>query len=221
MTSGVGEFFETARLSMVETQLRDRGIVDERVLAAMTRVPRHEFVPQEFQAQAYEDHPIAIGEGQTISQPYIVAFMLQVLHVMPNDLVLEIGTGSGYLTAILAELCQKIYSIERHPALAKAAEVKLASLGYQNIDLIIGDGSEGLPEHAPFNCILASAAAPQIPKTLVDQLTEGGRMVVPVGPASVQELQLVRKQNGKALVTELDKCRFVPLIGAEGYSSGW
>jgi protein-L-isoaspartate(D-aspartate) O-methyltransferase len=121
----------------------------------------------------------------------------------------------------LAELCQKVYSIERHSALAKAAELKLASLGYQNIDVIIGDGSEGLPEHAPFDCILASAAAPQIPKTLVDQLSEGGRMIIPVGPASVQELQLVRKQNGKTIVTELDKCRFVPLIGAEGYSSGW
>jgi protein-L-isoaspartate(D-aspartate) O-methyltransferase len=213
--------FETERHSMVDAQLRQRGILDEHVLAAMARVPRHEFVSQELRAQAYEDHPILIGEGQTISQPYIVAFMLQVLRITPNDTVLEIGTGSGYLTAILAELCQHVYSLERHPALSKAAEVKLASLGYRNIDVIVGDGSKGLLEHAPFDRIIVSAAAPRIPKILFEQLGEGGRMVIPVGPANVQELQLVREQDGQKIITPLENCRFVPLIGAEGYSSGW
>jgi protein-L-isoaspartate(D-aspartate) O-methyltransferase len=221
VTSSIGESFEAERQSMVASQLRDRDIGDERVLAAMACVPRHEFVPEEFLAQAYEDHPIPIGENQTISQPYIVAFMLQELRVSPNDTVLEIGTGSGYLTAILAELCNKVYSIERHSVLAKAAEAKLASLGYKNIQVIVGDGTESMRECGPFECILVSAAAPRIPNTLVDQLSEGGRMVIPVGPANIQELQLVRKQNGQSTATRLESCRFVPLIGAEGYSSGW
>jgi protein-L-isoaspartate(D-aspartate) O-methyltransferase len=206
---------------MVVRQLRDRDIRDERVLAAMAGVPRHEFVPEEFLTQAYEDHPIPIGESQTISQPYIVAFMVQVLRVSPNDTVLEIGTGSGYLTAILAELCKKVYSIERHSVLAKAAAAKLAGFGYKNIEVAVGDGTEDMRDCGPFDCIVVSAAAPRIPKTLVDQLSEGGRMVIPVGPANVQELQLVRKQNGKSTAMRLENCRFVPLIGAEGYSSGW
>ncbi|HZR56549.1 MAG TPA: protein-L-isoaspartate(D-aspartate) O-methyltransferase [Terriglobales bacterium] len=221
MTPTFADSFETERYSMVDAQLRKRGILDERVLAAMARVPRHEFVSQELRAQAYEDHPILIGEGQTISQPYIVAFMLDALRITPNDTLLEIGTGSGYLTAILAELGRYVYSLERHSVLATAAEAKLGSLGYRNIDVIVGDGSKGLPEHAPFDRIIVSAAAPRIPKVLFEQLEEGGRMVIPVGPAKVQELKLVRKQDGQSIVAGLENCRFVPLIGVEGYSSTW
>jgi protein-L-isoaspartate(D-aspartate) O-methyltransferase len=206
---------------MVNSQLRARGIQDERVLAAMELVPRHEFVPAEFRAQVYEDHPIPIGEGQTVSQPYIVAIMLQALALKPSDTVLEIGTGSGYQTALLAELTHQVYSVERHASLAHMAAATLRRLGYANVDVVLGDGSNGLPAKAPFDAIVVSAAAPQIPSPLFEQLRDGGRMVIPVGPAQAQELQLVRKKAGQLLVTSLEGCRFVPLIGSEGYHSGW
>jgi protein-L-isoaspartate(D-aspartate) O-methyltransferase len=209
------------RRNMVESQLRARGIRDERVLAAMLRVPRHEFVSADYRDQIYEDHPIPIGEGQTLSQPYIVAIMLEVLALDPADGVLEVGTGSGYQTALLSELTRQVYSVERHASLARAAEATLARLGYTNVEVLLGDGSQGLPEHAPFDAIVVSAAAPQIPPPLFEQLREGGRMVIPVGPAHAQELQLVRKQASKPVVTDLEGCRFVPLIGSEGYHSGW
>jgi protein-L-isoaspartate(D-aspartate) O-methyltransferase len=221
MTIDSSEAFAVERRAMVESQLRRRDILDPRVLEVMARVPRHEFVPAELRGQAYEDHPIPIGESQTISQPYIVAFMLQALQIAPTDVVLEIGTGSGYLTAILAELSRWTYSIERHPVLAQAAELKLASLGCSNITAMIGDGSQGVPEYAPFDSIVVSAAAPQIPQPLVEQLREGGRMVIPVGPASAQELLLVRKQDDIPVTMRLEGCRFVPLIGVQGYGSGW
>jgi protein-L-isoaspartate(D-aspartate) O-methyltransferase len=221
MTVHSSEAFAVERRAMVESQLRRRDILDQRVLEVMARVPRHEFVPAELRGQAYEDHPIPIGESQTISQPYIVAFMLQALHLSATDVVLEIGTGSGYLTAILAELSRWTYSIERHLVLAQAAELKLASLGCSNITAMIGDGSQGVPEYAPFDSIVVSAAAPQIPQPLVDQLREGGRMVIPVGPASAQELLLVRKQDDIPVTMRLEGCRFVPLIGVQGYGSGW
>jgi protein-L-isoaspartate(D-aspartate) O-methyltransferase len=213
--------FLTQRRSMVESQLRARGIRDERVLTAMFRVPRHEFVSDEYRDQVYEDHPIPIGEGQTLSQPYIVAIMLQALALDPTNTVLEIGTGSGYQTALLSELTRQVYSVERHASLAGAAEATLARLGYNNVKVLLGDGSHGVPELALFDAIVVSAAAPQIPPPLFDQLRERGRMVIPVGPSHAQELQLVRKQAGQPVVTNLEGCRFVPLIGSEGYRSGW
>lgn len=203
---------------MVATQLRARGIRDERVLAAMAKVPRHRFVPEHFQAQAYEDHPIPIGFGQTISQPFIVALMLEALAVQPGDSVLEVGTGSGYQTALLAELAKRVCSIERHAGLAQPAESVLHTLGYRNVVVVVGDGSQGVAAYAPFDGIIVSAAAPRIPPSLFEQLAEGGRMIIPIGPAHAQELQLVRKQQGKMIVSSLEGCRFVPLIGGEGYN---
>jgi protein-L-isoaspartate(D-aspartate) O-methyltransferase len=213
--------FLAQRRSMVESQLRARGIRDARVLAAMFHVPRHEFVSEEYRDQAYEDHPIPIGEGQTLSQPYIVAIMLEALALEPSDTVLEVGTGSGYQTALLAKLTRQVYSVERHASLARAAQATLGRLGYTNVEVLLGDGSHGLSERAPFDAIVVSAAAPQIPPPLFEQLREGGRMVIPVGPAHAQELQLVRKHEGQPVLTNLEGCRFVPLIGSEGYPSGW
>ena len=213
--------FAGRRLEMVSTQLRDRGIRDERVLEAMARVPRHEFVSTEYRDQSYEDHPIPIAEGQTVSQPYIVALMLGALELEPTDVVLEVGTGSGYQAALLAELAKQVYSVERHPSLARSAEATLNRLGYRNVMVVAGDGSLGLPDHAPFNAIVVGAAAPQIPAPLFEQLAEAGRLVIPVGPAHAQELQLICKQNGSPLVIPLEACRFVPLIGGEGYHSEW
>jgi len=215
------ERFAGQRQMMVDLQLRARGIQDERVLAAMTRVPRHEFVAQEYHEQAYEDHPVPIGEGQTLSQPYIVALMLEVLLLTGPETALEVGTGSGYEAALLAELARMVYTIERHESLARCAEEVLYRLGYSNVNVIVGDGSQGLPEQSPFDAIVVSAAAPKIPQALFEQLREGGRMVVPVGPAYAQELQLVRKQKGHAIVSSLEGCRFVPLIGDQGYPEGW
>jgi len=206
---------------MVDWQLRSRGIQDESVLNAMTRVPRHEFVAPEFRAQAYDDHPLPIGEEQTVSQPYIVAAMLESLELEPSATVLEIGAGSGYQTALLAELAHAVFSVERLAALAESATARLARMGYKNVTVVVGDGSLGLPEHAPYDAIVVSAAAPKIPQPLFDQLQEGGRMIIPVGPAHAQELQLVRKQEGLAVSTSLDACRFVPLIGEQGYKWGW
>jgi len=211
----------TERQLMVNAQLRARGISDERVLEAMARVPRHEFIAEEYREQAYEDHPVPIGEGQTLSQPYIVAIMLEALVLRGSEKVLEVGTGSGYQTALLAELSREVYSIERHPALAHSAETVLRRLGYSHVRVIVGDGSQGLPEKAPFDAIIVSAAAPRIPPALFEQLQEGGRMIVPVGPAHAQELQFVRKQDGRAAVINLEGCRFVPLIGGQGYPEGW
>jgi len=215
------EHFAAERELMVSSQLRVRGISDGRVLEAMARVPRHEFVAEEYRGQAYEDHPVPIGEGQTLSQPYIVAIMLQALALAGSEKVLEVGTGSGYQTALLAELAREVYSVERHADLARSAEAVLRRLAYGNVTVLVGDGSQGLPQHAPFDEIIVSAAAPRIPPALFEQLREGGRMVVPVGPAYAQELQLVRKQNGLSVVTNLEGCRFVPLIGGQGYPDGW
>jgi protein-L-isoaspartate(D-aspartate) O-methyltransferase len=209
--------FANQRTAMVELQLRGRGIRDERVLGAMQRVPRHEFVPPALHADAYADMPLPIGSGQTISQPYIVAAMLEALQVRAENRVLEIGTGSGYMTALLAELVAEVVSIERHAELAERARAILGRLGYLNVQIIVGDGSVGYPPAAPYGAIIASAAAPQIPPALVEQLNEGGRMVIPVGPPHTQQLQLVRKISGEAVVTALDPCRFVPMIGESAY----
>ncbi len=202
---------------MVDTQLRQRGIRDERVLAAMMRIPRHEFVAEPYRAQAYDDNPLPIGERQTISQPYIVALMLEMLHLKEEDIVLEIGTGSGYQTALLAELSRYVYSIERHPTLAAQAQAVLVRLGYKNVSIEIGDGSKGLPAHAPFDGIIVSAAAPELPQALFEQLKEGGRLVIPVGPVEAQFLQLVTKKESQPVLSEQIPCRFVPLIGEQGY----
>ena len=199
---------------MVETQLRARGIRDERLLGAMARVPRHEFVDPRYRDQAYEDHPLPIGAGQTVSQPYIVALMVERLSLQPSSIVMEIGTGSGYLTALLGELAQHVYSIERHAQLARQAEAILAGLGVTNVTVLVGDGSKGLPEHAPYDAIIVSAAASQVPPALFEQLREGGRMIIPVGLPEAQELQLVRKREGNPLITVLEGCRFVPLISS-------
>ncbi len=202
---------------MVDTQLRQRAIRDERVLAAMMRIPRHEFVAEPYRAQAYDDNPLPIGERQTISQPYIVALMLEMLHLKEEDIVLEIGTGSGYQTALLAELSRYVYSIERHPTLAAQAQAVLVRLGYKNVSIEIGDGSKGLPAHAPFDGIIVSAAAPELPQALFEQLKEGGRLVIPVGPVEAQFLQLVTKKESQPVLSEQIPCRFVPLIGEQGY----
>jgi protein-L-isoaspartate(D-aspartate) O-methyltransferase len=215
------ERFAGLRQKMVNAQLRARGIRDERVLVAMGRVPRHLFVAEEDRQCAYEDHPLPIGEGQTVSQPYIVAFMLEALSLDGSEKVLEIGTGSGYQTALLAELVRQVYSMERIESLARAARATLQRLGYKSVRLTVGDGSRGWAEQAPFDAIVVSAAAPQIPQALLEQLREAGRMVIPVGPAEAQELKLVRKREGRTVVTNLEGCRFVPLIGELGYSEGW
>jgi protein-L-isoaspartate(D-aspartate) O-methyltransferase len=197
---------------MVRAQLADRGIRDVRVLDAMRNVPRHEFVAESLRQDAYEDHPLPIGADQTISQPYIVAIMLQHLALQPADRILEVGTGSGYVTALLSTLCAEVYSVERHAELALAAESRLARLGYWNVNVRIGDGSQGWPEYAPYDAILVSAAAWEVPPLLFAQLREGGRMMMPVGPASSQELQLTRKVGGQAETQSLEGCRFVPLV---------
>jgi protein-L-isoaspartate(D-aspartate) O-methyltransferase len=202
---------------MVQDHLLRRGIRDPRVVGAMGRIPRHEFVSDEYRDQAYEDRPLPIGEGQTVSQPYIVAVTLEALSLRGCETVLEVGTGSGYQSAILAELARKVYSIERHESLAHSAEEVLARLNYTNIEIMVGDGSRGWPQRAPFDAIVVSAAAPRIPPAIFMQLREGGRMVIPVGPSEAQDLQLVRKLNGEAVVVSLNGCRFVPLIGEQGY----
>jgi protein-L-isoaspartate(D-aspartate) O-methyltransferase len=202
---------------MIEIQLRQRGITNERVLAVMARVPRHEFVDQRYWAQAYDDNPLPIGESQTISQPYIVALMLELLDPAQDNAILEIGTGSGYQTALLAELALHVYTIERHPLLAFRAQATLERLGYRNITAEIGDGSVGLPAYAPYDSITVAAAAPTLPQKLFAQLKEGGRLVIPIGPADAQDLQLIKKVAGQAVVTRQVGCRFVPLVGEQGY----
>jgi len=211
------EQYARERRRMVETQLRNRGIGDERVLGAIRRIPRHEFVPLDFRSQAYGDHPIPIGENQTISQPFIIALSLQALSLDGSESVLEVGTGSGYQTGLLAALARVVYSMERYATLALGAETILSRLGLSNVRVVVGDGSHGWPEFSPFDAIVVSAAAPSVPQSLLDQLSDKGRIVIPVGAPQAQELQLVRKQDGKAVVEVLEGCRFVPLIGAEGY----
>jgi protein-L-isoaspartate(D-aspartate) O-methyltransferase len=204
--------YATLRQRMVDEHLRARGITDERVLEAMARVPRHEFAPPRYREQAYEDHPLPIGEGQTISQPYIVAIMLEALSLTPADRVLEVGTGSGYVTALLAELTADVISVERHRALADSANEVLSRLGYRNVRVIVGDGSRGFAEAAPYNAIIVSAAAPELPQQLIEQLAEDGRLIIPVGWEDSQQLQLIEKRNGQPRTSLRELCRFVPLI---------
>ena len=207
------------RARMVDEQLRSRGIRDERVLAAMAKVQREEFIPSEDAANAYGDFPLAIGAGQTISQPYIVAAMVEELELNPDDRVLEVGTGTGYQAAILGELAKEVWTIERHGELADKAREILHRLDYKNVHVLHGDGSLGLTERAPFDRILVAAAAPRVPETLVSQLADGGRLVVPVGSRSEQQVEVIRKLGDQISVTKHDLCRFVPLVGAQGWES--
>lgn len=205
--------YEKSRKNMVETQLSSRGISDKRVLEVMGKVPRHLFVEEALISQAYNDHPLPIGQKQTISQPYIVALMTQALMLKKDDRVLEIGTGSGYQTAILAELADKVYSIERIRELSQKARKVLDELGYFNVLYKVGDGSKGWKEYAPFDAIMATAGAPDVPQPLVDQLAMDGRLVVPVGDRYSQELIVVERIKEGILKTNLGGCRFVDLVG--------
>jgi len=202
---------------MVERQLKPRGIFDERVLSAISEVPREEFVSPELREHAYEDRPLTIGCCQTISQPYIVASMLQAAELRPEDHTLELGTGSGYQTALLAEIVATVVSIERHLELADIARERLSRLGYKNVEIVVGDGTLGYAPKAPYDVILVSAAAPQIPQSLLAQLAIRGRMVLPVGDRDLQELILIRRDETGFRQVRLDGCAFVPLIGEEGF----
>jgi protein-L-isoaspartate(D-aspartate) O-methyltransferase len=203
---------------MVRAQLVERGIHDPKVLDAMAKVPRHRFVAEALRTRAYGDHALPIGAGQTISQPYMVALMTQALQLSGGEKILEIGTGSGYQTAILAEFTPRLFSIERNADLARAAAVRLRELGYSNVILKTGDGSLGWPEHAPFDRIVVTAGAPDLPVPLFEQLAESGLLVIPIGDRESQVLEVVTKSKGKALARRLLDCTFVPLLGKEGWA---
>lgn len=215
--------FESERRAMIQAQLRRRGIDDERVLEAMYAVPRHEFVSPAYMDAAYEDRPLPIGETETISQPYIVAAMSAAARIEPGDRALEVGTGSGYQAAILAHLGAKVYTVERNPELARAARARLNNLGYKDVEVIMGDGTEGYAPAAPYGTILVTAAAPQVPPALLDQLAENGRLVIPVGDRIHQLLELIVKHGQETATRILDPCQFVPLVGKFGWPEkrGW
>jgi protein-L-isoaspartate(D-aspartate) O-methyltransferase len=206
-----------ARERMVESQIAARGVTDARVLGVMRDVPRHCFVPASVAPYAYDDRPLPIGEGQTISQPYMVASMTAALGPQPGDRILEIGTGSGYQTAVLARLANRIVSIERHQTLADRAGAVLAELGIHNVDIIVGDGSLGVPDRGPYDRILVTAGAPAVPERLRDQLADGGRLVVPVGSEGLQHLQLIDRHGSSFVEEEGEGCVFVPLVGEHGW----
>ncbi len=209
--------FEVERRAMIEQQLRRRGIRDERVLNAMFSVPRHEFVPPGFRGVAYDDRPVPIGASGTISQPYIVAAMTEAARVEPGNIALEVGTGTGYQAAVLVYLGAKVYTIERNFRHVEAARARLARLGYTRVEVIWGDGSEGYAPAAPYQVILVTAAAPEVPETLLSQLDERGRLVIPVGGRFQQSLHLILKQGSETLTEMLDPCQFVPLLGKYGW----
>ena len=209
--------FADLRARMVERQLRQRGIFDERVLAAMEEVPREAFVPATMRHRAYADSALPIGEEQTISQPWIVAAICQALELRGPERVLEVGTGSGYSTAVLARLAAEVISVERHESLARGARRVLAELGVANVELLIGDGSRGVPERAPFEAIAVHASAPAPPPALAEQLADGGRLVVPIAADSIDTLTVLRRRGAGVEVHSLGPCRFVPLIGEEGF----
>jgi protein-L-isoaspartate(D-aspartate) O-methyltransferase len=208
---------EALRARMVEEQLKGRGITDARVLAAFLKVPRHQFVPPELEREAYADRPLPIGGGQTISQPYMVALMTSRLRLQGHERVLEIGTGSGYQTAILAELALEVFSVERLPELLAAAKTRLDALGCLNVHVTPGNGSLGWPEQAPYDAIIVTAAAPDIPPPLLEQLAEGGRIVLPVGGPASQTLVEAEKRRGAVRRLEIAGCVFVPLVGQHGW----
>jgi len=212
--------YTAMRHRMVDTQIAPRGVSDPRVLAAMRQVPRHRFIPSHLWDQAYSDYPLPIGEDQTISQPYIVALMTEILEIKSTDKVLEVGTGSGYQAAILAELAAQVFSIDRVASLLAQAENTLHSLGYINIKTRVGDGTLGWPEEMPFDAIIVTAGAPQVPRPLTEQLTLGGRLVIPVGDRWSQTLTCVRKTKEGLKFEYHGGCRFVRLIGEYGWQEG-
>lgn len=205
------------RVDMVERQIAARGVRDPRVLAALREVPRHFFVPEGLRSSAYDDRALPIADAQTISQPYIVAIMTELLGPGPAHRVLEIGTGSGYQTAILSRLAGRVFSIERHPGLASAAGRLLTTFGITNVEVDVGDGTEGWPAEAPFDRILVTAGAPSIPDALREQLADGGRLVIPVGPSGFQHLTIVDRDGTGYAEQQHDACVFVPLIGRHGW----
>jgi len=202
---------------MVERQIRARGVRDERVLRAMEKVPRERFVPVSDRADAYLDRPLPIGSGQTISQPYMVAIMLDVLGCAPESRVLEIGAGSGYQAALLGELCREVWAVEIVEALAIRAEAALKELGYENVHVVVGDGTQGLPEHAPYDRIIVAAGAPAVPEPLQEQLADGGRLVIPVGSRMSQCLVVIDRVGDEFVQRESTPCVFVPLVGRHGW----
>lgn len=205
--------FTKMRQEMVEIQIKERGIKDDRVLTAMLKVERHRFVPEHLQSFAYQDSALPIGEEQTISQPYIVALMTESLELKPTDRVLEIGTGSGYQAAILSELAKEVYTVEIIEELAKTAEERLRELGYRDILVRCADGYLGWSEYAPFDCVIVTCASDHIPQPLIDQLAEGGRLIIPLGSPEYQVLTLIRKKNGKLESSQIAPCIFVPMTG--------
>jgi protein-L-isoaspartate(D-aspartate) O-methyltransferase len=208
----------TERADMVERQLRKRGIHDERVLAAMAEIPREEFLPLEMRVASYKDEPVGIGSGQTISQPYMTALMAQELELQGTETVLEVGAGSGYAAAVLGILAARVIAIELMPALVTMAERNLAKTGYSdNVTVVRGDGSEGYPDCAPYDAISVAAAAPEVPAALLEQLDEGGRLVIPVGDFADQELRVIVKKGGNISTRVSTHCRFVPLRGPHGF----
>ena len=209
--------FAKLREKMVEEQLIPRGISDPSVLKVIKKIERHAFVPKEYINSAYGDHPLPIGSNQTISQPYIVALMTEALKLTGTEKVLEIGAGSGYQTAILAELAKKVYSVERIRPLADRASLVLSKLGYKNIEIDVKDGSLGWKEHAPYDAIMVTSFCPGRPETLLSQLAEGGRLIVPIGAAFGQALTLFKKTKGAVSSHEICGCMFVPLVGKEGW----
>jgi len=214
----LGSDAKEARASMVEHQLRRRGSFDERVLEAMARVPRERFVPEDVRHLAYDDGALPIGSGQTISQPFIVATICQLLELSEDERVLDVGTGSGYQAAVLAELVAEVVTIERVPALAERARSALVQTGYGEVEVLVGDGSLGVPARAPYDGIAVAAAAPVVPPALYGQLVEGGRLVVPRGGRWGQQLVLVERTKDGPRERASVPCRFVPLVGAEGFA---
>ncbi len=210
--------WQQARQRMVEEQLAARGIRDPRVLEAMRTVPRHRFVPEDMRDLAYADAPLPIGQRQTISQPYIVALMTELLELTGDEKVLEIGTGSGYQAAVLGALAREVYSVERLPALAERARALLRELGYHNVHVVVGDGTRGLREHAPYDAIVVTAAAPRVPKPLLEQLADGGRLVLPVGSRAGQILERWVRQGDEWRQERITPVAFVPLVGEHGWS---
>ncbi len=205
------------RREMIDAQIRKRGVSSARVLEALAAVPRHEFVPAQFRNDAYADKPLPIGEGQTISQPFMVASMTEALELAGSERVLEIGTGSGYQAAVLSLLVSQVFTVENHTTLALAAQERLTKLGSANVHVHNGDGSAGLPDAAPYDAILVTAGAPEIPRVFAGQLREGGRLVIPVGDRDNQELVLARKSKGELQTRVLFHCKFVPLLGRFGW----
>jgi len=211
--------YRCRREAMVDRQIRARGVKDPRVLEAMRTVPRHLFVPEAHRTRSYHDTPLPTAEGQTISQPYIVAWMTEMLRLKGDEVVLEVGAGSGYQAAILCLLARFVYTIERIDTLAESARRRLEGLGYTNFEVVVGDGTRGLSEHAPYQGIIVTAGAPRVPPLLTEQLADGGRLVIPVGSATLQVLTVIEKEGDRIITREEGSCVFVPLVGEHGWES--